>query len=138
MTLKCPHCKGLLAVTGVSAFSADPVTPEEDRLVKALQVWTDTPVALSTLLLDYGCEGNLSRFEPLDREVVRTVFRSIDAIRALGLGVPPEHFRVTAQRVPLWSDEAAVKRFFGLQGRWWVKSGYEWAPGFVEVGHDLV
>lgn len=133
--LKCPHCKGLLALTPLGTGLSGQAP--EDNTERLLQ-WLNEPVPLSDLLLDYGCNGDLSRFEPLDRMVVRTVFRTVDAVRALDLGIPPEQFRYTVARLPGWSSETVLKRLLGTQGRWWVKAGYEWTPGFVEPEDDLV
>lgn len=133
--LKCPHCKGLIDLV---AAGHPPVQQTSKFGVEPLIRWLNEPVPLSDLLIDYGSDGDLSRFEPLDRMVVRTAFRTVDAIRALELGVPPEQFRYTVIRLPGWSSETVLKRLLGTQGRWWVKAGYEWSPGFVEADDDLI
>lgn len=133
--LKCPHCKGLLDLV---AAGQGGVQHKSKFGVGALIRWVNEPVPLSDLLIDYGRDGDLSRFEPLDRMVVRTAFRTVDAIRALELGIPSEQFRFTVARMPGWSSDTVKARFLGVQGRWWVKAGYEDAPGFVEVDDDLV
>lgn len=134
-TFKCPHCNGFLSVT---AHHQTLVTERPDSAVKRLQQWLNTPVTLSELLLDYGCNGDLSRYEPLDRTVLRTAFRSVDAIEALGLGIPPEKFHYTAKRLPGWESSTVFRRVFGLPGRWWVKIGHGEGFGFVEPEDDLV
>lgn len=134
-TFKCPHCNGLLAVTAPTVTAP---LEEADSALSRVQQWLDTPVTLSDLLIEYGCDGDLSRFEPLNRQVLRTAFRSVDAIRALGLGQPSESFHYTVKRLSGWSASTTLRRVFGVSGRWWVKPGYEWTPGFIEVEDDLV
>lgn len=134
-TFKCPHCNGFLTVTSTTGTAP---FEEADSVLSRVQQWLDTPVTLSDLLIDYGCDGDLSRFEPLDRQVLRTAFRSVDAIRALGLGQPPESFHYTVKRLSGWSSSTTPRRVFGVSGRWWVKRGYGDTPGFIEVEDDLV
>ena len=136
--LECPYCKGLLRLEATGQGTWGPVQSKPKFGVEALVQWVNEPVPLSDLLIDYGCSGDLSRFEPLSRMVVRTAFRTVDAVRALELGVPSEQFRFIVARMPGWSSETTKARFVGVQGRWWVKVGYEWAPGFVEAADDLV
>ena len=136
--LKCPHCNGFLALVAAGQAPKPPVQSKSKFSIETLVRWANEPVPLSDLLIDYGRDGDLSRFEPLDRMVVRTAFRTVDAIRALELGVPSEQFRFVVARMPGWSSETTKARFVGVQGRWWVKIGYENEPGFVEADDDLI
>lgn len=128
-TLKCPHCGGLMAVTGVERKALSETAKQVTR-------WLKTPVTVLDLLYEIGFEGDMTRFEPLDRLVYRTAFRSKDAIAALGMGVAPERMSYIVRELPDWGHETALTRVFGVQGRWWVKRGQQ--PGFMEISDDLV
>lgn len=143
-TLKCPHCKGLIAVTTVLAKTEGLVTQkaidEHKGLKKRVTAWLNTPVTLSDLLIDSGGNADLTRFEPLDREVIRTAYRATDVIRALGVEMPPEKLTFVLSTISGWAKPEAPKRLLGVQGRWWVRRGYEEHPGFIDADDfdDLV
>jgi hypothetical protein len=103
-------------------------------ILRAIAEWVDTPTPLSEYLYGIGYEGDYGRFEPLDRLVLRTGFRSTDAIKALGLGVSPERLHYFIRHLDGWAGKTTARMIFGVQGRWWVKDGYE--PGFVDYDPD--
>lgn len=135
--LKCPHCNGLLALTAAGTGSPGQVDKTTLSLAGRVQQWLETPVTVSDLLLESGFEGDLTRYEPLDRMVVRTAFRAKDCLTALGINSTPQWLAYYVGQIPGWSG-TELRRYWGIQGRWWVKTGYEWAPGFVEAGDDLI
>ena len=132
---KCPHCNGLISVTPPTPRG---VTPERKVLLTKIKEWLDRPVTVLELLQGMGFDGNFYAHEPIDREVIRTAFRSTDVIEALKLTVTPEEFHYTVREIPGWSNATVHRRVFGISGRWWVRVGSEGNPGYMELDDDLI
>ena len=136
--LKCPHCNGFLVLEKAGTGSSGQVDRATPNLVSRVSRWLDTPVSVSDLLLESGFNGDLTPYEPLDRMVVRTAFRAKDCLSALRINATAHWLAFYMGHIPGWSPATTKTRYWGLQGRWWVKTGYEWAPGFVEADDDLI
>lgn len=134
-SFKCPHCKGLISVTPPTSGV---VTPERKLLISKIKAWLDRPVTVLELLQGMGFDGNFYPHEPIDRKVIRTAFRSTDAIAALNLTVTPEEFHYTVREMAGWSNATVHRRVFGISGRWWVRVGSEGNPGYMELDDDLI
>lgn len=136
MRAKCPHCNGILEFefTRLAPARQEGKTADFGHLAR-LTVWTATPSKLSDWLIDLGVEGNLARFGDLDRMVLRTAFRTSDYIKAHDLIGDPntvrEAIRAEGGRLPGWIAPTGRQSVFGIQGRWWTRSGY--APGVIPV-----
>lgn len=135
--LKCPHCNGLLVLEKAGTGPLGQVDKATASLVERVQRWLETPVTVSDLLLESGFDGDLTAYEPLDRMVVRTAFRAKDCLKALEINSTPQWLVYYMGQIPGWRG-TELRRYWGIQGRWWVKAGYEWTPGFVEPEDDLV
>lgn len=129
--IKCPHCNGFLPSEGGGTGSPGQAPKNGLQLRKRLLEWVDTPVALSDLLLDSGFTGDLTSYEPLDHPVLRTAFRATDALRGLNISAPPQWIAPYCN--DLWHDWSppTLRRYWGIKGRWWVRKGFEDAPGYI-------
>lgn len=127
--LKCPHCKGLLDLN-LSKGGRQHLEPYRARQRITLLQWSSDPVTLGDLLIGMGSDKNLTPFEPLDRLVVRTAFRVVDAVRELG-----DHFRPNSlyRDLPGWSKATEPRRMMGVLGRFMIREGCENTPGFLSV-----
>lgn len=130
MALKCPHCNGLLALVSTRQVEPDPA---DAAIQKTVRAWLDQKMPLAEFLSDYDLD-DLGPYEPLDRIVVRTAFRSRECIEQLGLGISERHLARIIRGIPGWSDDPAVRLLWGKQSRYWVRLGYEYEPGFAEDG----
>lgn len=128
--IKCPHCNGLLEIKVVGQA---PLDDSQNAALARLTAWVNEPVRLYSWLMTLDSPGNLLRFGD-DRWVIRTAFRTRDFLRDTGIVTAPEAFRSVAARLPLWGDQTELRSVLGVQGRFWLRRGYESYPGVVEQG----
>lgn len=132
MDLKCPYCNNIFAVTP----SIKGVVEKNAPLVHKVLQWIDTPVTVAELLISLDVDS-LEKHEPLERTVYRTAFRATDIVRELKLNTTPEALQnILSHALTGWNRPVRPRRIFGKNGRWWVKIGYEDAPGYTE--EDLI
>ncbi|MEC5325283.1 hypothetical protein [Aurantimonas sp. A3-2-R12] len=46
--------------------------------------------------------------------------------------IDPNKLALALRDLPDWSDETHVMRIYGVQGRYWLRRGFETYPGAIE------